>query len=78
MAFSLYVNIKSVFTAGTHNGVLALFPRKAKIVLAGGAFSVYVGFTVTHLAFLKVEELLRLVDEFDEFLVFLLSFVNIS
>jgi hypothetical protein len=74
----LYVNIKSVFTTGTHNGVLALLPRKAKIVPAGGASSVNVGFTVTHLTFLKVEELLRLVDEFDEFLVFLLSFVNIS
>ena len=78
MAFPLYVNIKSVFTAGTHNGVLALFPRKAKIVFAGGTSSVNVGFIVTHLAFLKVEELLRFVDEFDKFLVFLLSFVNIS
>ena len=58
--------------------MLSLFFRKAKIVLAGGTPSVYVGFTVTHLTFLKVEELLRLVDELDEFLVFLLSFVNIS
>lgn len=74
----LYVNIKSVFTAGAHNGVLALIPRKAKIAFAGGASSVNVGFTVTYLAFLKVEELLWLIDEFDKFLVFLLSFVNIS
>ena len=58
--------------------MLALLFGKSKIVLAGGTFSIYVGFTVAHLAFLKVEELLRLVDKFDEFLVFLLSFVNIS
>ena len=58
--------------------MLALFLGKSKIVLAGGASSVNVGFTVTHLAFLKVEELLRFIDEFDELLIFLLSFVNIS
>ena len=58
--------------------MLSLFFRKAKIVLAGGTPFVHVGLAVAHLAFLKVEELLRLVDEFDEFLVFLLSFVNIS
>ena len=78
MAFPLYSNVKAVLTTRTHYRVLALFFWETKIVLAGGAFSVYVGFTVAHLAFLKVEELLRLVDEFDEFLVFLLSFVNIS
>ena len=78
MAFPLYSYVKAVLTARTHYGVLTLLLGKAKIVFAGGTFSVYVGFTVTHLAFLKVDELLRLVNEFDEFLVFLLSFVNIS
>ena len=58
--------------------MFALLFGKSKIVLAGRASSVNVGFTVTHLAFLKVEELLRFIDEFDEFLIFLLSFVNVS
>ena len=58
--------------------MLTLLLGKAKIVFAGGTLSIYVGFTVAHLAFLKVDKLLRLVDDFDEFLVFLLSFVNIS
>ena len=58
--------------------MLALLFRKTKVVLAGGALSVHVGFTVAYLAFLKVDKLLRLIDDFDKFLVFLLSFVNIS
>ena len=78
MAFPLYSYVKAVLATRTHHRVLTLLLGKTKIVLAGGAFSIYVGFTVTHLTFLKVDELLRLVDDFDEFLVFLLSFVNIS
>ena len=78
MAFPLYSYVKAVLTTGTHHRMLTLLLGKTKIVFAGGTFSVYVGFTVAHLAFLKVDELLRLVDDFDEFLVFLLSFVNIS
>jgi hypothetical protein len=58
--------------------MLTFFLWETKIVLAGRTSSVNVGFTVAYLAFLKVEELLRLIDEFDKFLVFLLSFVNIS
>ena len=78
MAFPLYSNVKAILTTWTHHRVLTLLLGKAKIVLAGGTFSVHVGFTVAYLAFLKVDELLRLVDDFDKFLVFLLSFVNIS
>ncbi|MBR4836073.1 MAG: hypothetical protein IKU99_03580, partial [Clostridia bacterium] len=78
MAFPLYSNVKAVLATRTHHRVFALLLGKTKIVFAGGALSVYVGFTVAHLAFLKVDELLRLVNEFDKFLVFLLSFVNIS
>ena len=74
----LYSYVKAILATWTHHGMLTLLLGKTKIVLAGGALSVYVGFTVAYLAFLKVDELLRLVDDFDEFLVFLLSFVNIS
>ena len=70
--------IKTMLAAGTNNGVLALLPRQAKIVLARGTLLVNVGFLVAALTLLQIDILLRLVNEFDEFLVFLLPFVNIS
>ena len=58
--------------------MLSLFPRQAKVVFAGRTLFVNVGLSVSILALLQLEKLLRLVGVFDEFLVFLLSFVNIS
>ena len=58
--------------------MLSLFPRQAKVVFAGRTLLVNVGLSVSIFALLQLEKLLRLVGVFDEFLVFLLSFVNIS
>ena len=66
-----------MLTAGADNGVLALLLRQSEIVLAGGTPSVNVGILVALFTFLQLEEFLRLVDNFNKFLVLLLSFVNI-
>ena len=58
--------------------MLTLFLRQTKVVSAGRTFFVHVGFLVSLFAFLKLDKLLRLVKELDKFLVFLLSFVNVS
>jgi hypothetical protein len=58
--------------------MLALFLRKTKVIFARGTLSVNMSVTVSSFTFLKIDELLRFVDKLDEFLVFLLSFVNIS
>ena len=74
----LYLDIEPCFTARTHHGVFSLFPRQAKVVFAGRTLLVNVGLSVSIHTLLQLEKLLRLGGVFDELLVFLLSFVNIS
>ena len=74
----LYSYVEAMLAAGTNNCVLTLFLREPQVVLAGGTFSVNVGFSVPVFTFLQIDELFRLIRKFDKFLVFLLSFVNIS
>ncbi len=75
--FKSYSNVKSVFTAGADNGVLSLLLWKAKIVFAGRTFSVNVSFSVTALAFLKVEKFSRPFDKLQKRQIFLLPFVYV-
>ena len=74
----LYLHVKAVLAAGADYGVLTLLLRQAQIVFTGRTFSVYVGLSVAHFAFLQVVYFLYLFANADKFLIFLLSFVNIS
>ena len=71
------MNVKAVLTTRTHYRVLALLFGKSKIVLAGGASSVNVGIFVASFTLLQLKEFFRLIDNLNEFFVFLLPFVNI-
>ena len=78
MAFILYFYLKAMLTAGTHHGVFSFLLREAKIVFAVGTLLVNVSFSISFLAFLKIDKLLELTKYLEEFLVFALPFVNIS
>ena len=67
-----------MLTAGAYDGMLALLPRQAKIVFAGRTFLVYVRFFITLLTFLQIKIFFWFINKPGEFLVFLLSFVNVS
>ena len=66
-----------MFATGADNGVLSLLLRKSQIVLAGGAFSVNVGFFVSLLAFLQIKKFHRLFNKLQKFQVFLLPFIDV-
>lgn len=70
--------VKPVLATGTNNRVLTFFLWQTKVVFAGRTLSVNVRFLVAKFTFLQIDKLLRFVGEFDKFLIFLLSFVNIS
>ena len=57
--------------------MLAFLLRETEIVLAGGAFFVDVGLSVSPLAFSELEILSRLVKELQKCAVFRLSLVEI-
>ena len=67
-----------MLAAGTNNGMLTLLLRQTKIVLAGRTSSVNVGILVALFTLLQIEELFWFINKLNEFLVFLLSFVNVS
>ena len=75
--FLLDFYVKAVLTARAYNRVLTLLSWQTKVVLARGALLVNVSFPVPVLAFLQLIEILRNIRNFDEFLIFLLPFVNI-
>ena len=70
-------HVKAMLTAGADNGMLPLLPGQSKIVLAGRTSFINVGFLVTLFTLLKINKSFWLFNKLDEFLVFLLSFVNI-
>ena len=59
----LNFHVKSVCAARTDNGVLAFLLGEAEVVLAGWAFFVDVGLSVSFLAFSELKILFRLVEE---------------
>ena len=67
-----------MLTAWANDSVLSPLLWQAQVVLAGGTLLINMGFSITHFALLKIDHLLRLFDQGYKFLVFLLSFVNIS
>ena len=67
-----------MLTAGADNGVLAFLLRQAKIVFAGRTLFIYVGFSVTHFAFLQIVKFGGFINQLNKFQVLLLSFINVS
>ena len=70
--------LEPMLAAWADYSMLSLFLWQTKVVFAGRALSVNVCSFIELLAFLQIDKLLRSVGKFDKFLVFLLSFVNIS
>ncbi len=71
-------DVKSVFTAGAYNGVLALFFGKSEIVATSGATLVNMGFSVAESALNQIKILFRFFHKIKVCGVFFLPFVNIS